>query len=276
MSKKQYVITSINQWNELQEKYLQKNTLTNNYMQPTELEEYIENGKLLVAEGEKNLYLFLRKAKCLRLYYNLTDINEPLLIDKNEDYVSELIYRGGVIPDVEVNYLKKNGFEQWAIRDLLSLNYKDIIPYTLQNDCEIRSAKNIEEIAEACKLFNDTFDRFSGDYIEESEYNSLLDGNNITLAIAEKGEIAGAVQHDCMKGTAWGRHLAIRPKFRGRFLGKDLYYDFIYRYNNKGVNRFMHWCISDNDRAMQMYEHMGFKKTGRSCISMILNNNKIK
>lgn len=274
MSKKQYVITSINQWNELQEKFQSKNTLTNNYMLPAEIEQHIRDGKLTVAEGEKNIYLYLRKATCLRLFYYVTDMSEPLTCDMGLDYVSEIIYRGMVAPEVEINYLKNNGFRQGAIRDLLSLNFKDITPYTLQSGCAIRLANNIEEVADACRLFNETFDRFSGDFIEETEYSFLLEGNHITVAIAENGEIAGAVHHDRVKGTAWGRHLAIRPKFRGRSLGKDLYYDFIYRYNNEGVNRFMHWCVSDNDRAMQMYEHMGFKPAGRKCISMMLNNNK--
>lgn len=270
---KEYIITSIDQWNELLEKFQNKNTLTNNYMLPAEIEQYIGDGKLTVTEGENNLYLYLRKATCLRLFYYLNDMSEPLSFDRNQDYVCEIIYRGEVAPDDEINYIKHKGFKQGAIRDLLSLNFKDITSYTLQSGCEIRLANNIEEVADACHLFNDTFDRFSGDFIEETEITSLLEGNHITVAIAENGEIAGAVHHDRVKGTAWGRHLAIRPKFRGRSLGKDLYYDFIYRYNDEGVNRFMHWCVSDNDRAMQMYEHMGFKPAGRKCLSMILNNN---
>lgn len=271
---KEYVITSIEQWNELLEKFQNKNTQTNNYMLPSEVEQHIEEGKLSVAEGEENLYLYLKKATCMRVFYYLTDIIEPLFIDENHGYVSEIIYRGEDVPGTEINFLKNNGFIQGAIRELLSLNFKDITPYTLQNGCEIRLANNMDEVADVCRLFNETFDRFSGDYIEETEYPSLLEGNHITVAIAENGEIAGAVHHDRIKGTAWGRHLAIRPKYRGRSLGKDLYYDFIYRYNNEGLNRFMHWCVSDNKRAMQMYKHMGFKPTGRTCISMILNNNK--
>lgn len=243
-------------------------------MLPAEIEQHIEEERLSVAEEENNLYLFLRKATCMRVFYYLTDMSEPLTCDMNQDYVSEIIYRGEVAPEVEINFLKKNGFSQGAIRDLLSLNFKDITPYTLQSGCEIRLAKNIEEVAYACRLFNDTFDKLSGDYIEEIEFPCLLEDNHITVAIAENGEIAGAVHHDRVKGTAWGRHLAIRPEFRGRSLGKDLYYAFIYKYNNEGTTRFMHWCTSDNGRAMQMYEHMGFKTTGRSCISMILSNNK--
>ena len=271
---KEYVISTINQYNELLEKYQNKNTLTNNYMLSAEIEQHIRNGKLLVEEGKRNLYLFFKNVTCLRLFYYLNDIDEPLWVDENTDYVSEIIFRGGLVPDVDVSFLKGKGFKQGTIIDLLSLIIKDIAPYSQQSGCEIRLANNIDEVEDACQLFNDTFDRFSGDYIEETEFPALLEGNHITVAIAENGEIAGAVHHDRVKGTAWGRHLAVRPKFKGRSLGKDLYYDFIHRYNKEGANRFMHWCISDNERAMKMYEHMGFKPTGRKCISMILNNNK--
>lgn len=248
----------------------QKKGVTNCYLLPAEIETLHRSGTIHYYIQEDNAILLHDKAMCRRLYYFINNFDSLLDLSDDSDYLCEVIYRGDNAPEKEVAYLEKNGFENKAVRSIFQLLYKDATPYTMHSGCEIRLANNIMEIEESCLLFNATFDNFSGDFITSDEYEDLFVHNAVTVAIDENGQIAGAYHHDCEKNVAWGRHLAVKSEYRGRSVGKDLLYDYIERYhNNKGVNRFMLWCLIDNVAAVRMYETTGFKTIGRNCISMI-------
>lgn len=247
----------------------QNTEVTNCFLHPSEIEDLLHNGVMHRYQSGNNTILLHDKATCRRLYYYINDFDSIVELPNNSDYLCEVIYRGEKVPELEVDYLRKMGFENNAVRSIYQLLYKEATPYNIHSGCEIRFAKDIEEIEEACQLFNATFDNISGDYITPNEYEVLLSGNAITIAIDENGKIAGAFHHDCVKNVAWGRHLAVKGEYRGRSVGKDLLYDFVERYHAQGANRFMLWCTIDNVAAVKMYETTGFKTIGRNCISMI-------
>lgn len=248
---------------------------TNCFLLPNEIENLYRKGELHCYQNGDNIILLQDKATHKRLYYFINNPNTLLELPCECDYLCDIVYRGENSPEHSVEYLQKNGFEKSALRFIYQLFYKDIVPYTMQSGCEIRYAENIDEVEDACVLFNATFDNITGDYITPEEYKSLLDSHYITVAIDENGKIAGAYQHDCQKNVAWGRHLAVKDGYRGRSVGKDLLYDYIERYQAHGANRYMLWCTIDNTAAVRMYDSTGFKTIGRNCISMVKKSNII-
>ena len=246
---------------------------TNCFLLSNEIENLYKKGVLHCYTSGGNVVLLQDRANSKRLYYFINDFDSIIELPEDSDYLCEVIYRGDKIPEREIEYLQKLGFEQNAVRSIYQLFYKDATPYTMRSGCEIRFANSLNEVEEACQLFNATFDNISGDFISPDEYESLLTGKTITVAIDENGNIAGAYQHDCAKNVAWGRHLAVKGGYRGRSVGKDLLYDYIERYHEQGANRYMLWCTIDNTAAVRMYDSTGFKTIGRNCISMVKKSN---
>ena len=247
--------------------------VTNCYLHPIEVEKLLQSGNMHRYQSGSNIILLQDKPTCCRLYYFINDFDSIIELADDKDYLCEVIYRGEKVPESELEYLRRMGFENNAVRSIYQLIYKEATPYTMRSGCAIRFANSIEEVKEACQLFNATFDNISGDYITSDEYIDLLSGKAITVAIDEDGRMAGAYQHDCIKNVAWGRHLAVKGEYRGRSVGKDLLYDFVERYHAQGANRFMLWCIIDNIAAVKMYKTTGFKTIGRNCVSMIRKKN---
>ena len=247
----------------------QNGEVTNCYLHPLEVEKLLQSGNMHRYQSGSNIILLQDKATCCLFYYFINDFDSIIELADDKDYLCEVIYRGEKVPELELEYLRRMGFENNAVRSIYQLMYKEATPYAMRSGCAIRFANSIEEVKEACLLFNATFDNISGDYITSDEYMDLLSGKAITVAIDENGRMAGAYQHDCMKNVAWGRHLAVKGEYRGRSVGKDLLYDFVERYHAQGATRFMLWCTIDNVAAVKMYETTGFKTIGRNCISMI-------
>ena len=254
---------------------IQGKTKTNCFLLPNEIEILYQKGELHCYKSGDNVVFLQDRANSKRLYYFIKDFDSIIELPEESDYLCEVIYRGETIPEKEIVYLERLGFERNAIRSIYQLLYKEVTPYVMRSGCEIRLANNLDEVEEACQLFNATFDNISGDFISPEECETLLTVKAITVAIDENGKIAGAYQHDCAKNVAWGRHLAVKGGYRGRSVGKDLLYDYIERYHEQGANRYMLWCTIDNTAAVRMYDSTGFKTIGRNCISMV-KTKKIK
>lgn len=246
---------------------------TNCFLLPNEIEQLFIKGSLRCYQEGENTILLQDKSTHKRLYYFISDMENLFELPNDYDYLCDIVYRGEKRPVKEIAYLQEIGFEERTLRSIYQLIYKDAPPYTMRSGCEVRYAKSLDEVEEACSLFNATFDNITGDYISTDEYEGLLKGNYITVAIDENGKIAGAYQHDCIKNVAWGRHLAVQGGYRGRSVGKDLLYDYIERYHAQRASRYMLWCTVGNEAAVKMYESTGFKTIGRHCVSLVRKAN---
>ena len=254
---------------EIVEKYGQKGCLTNDYLQ-REAESLIAGGKLFELCNEKNAFLFVQKDTCQRVYYYLNDLNETAAFD-GEDFVVEILYRGEAFyPQDVVAYLETCGFKANLIRDQYAGMYKDLQLGTFVGNLRIYEAQSIEEVKQACELFNASFDHFSGDYISESEYPSLLEGKNILIARDNAGNsFLGALHQTTENRVAWISHVAVLPEARGHHVGLGLAEAFIQYNRVDDKSRYMLWVQHQNTAAVNMYQKLGFKYIGKSTISMI-------
>lgn len=262
-------IEAYSRYLETVEKYGQKGCITNDYLQ-REAESLIAGGKLFESCYEKNAFLFVQKDTCLRAYYYLNDLNETASFD-SDNFVVEILYRGeSFYPQEVVTYLEKCGFRTNLVRDQYSGMYKDLQLGTFVGNLRIDEAKSIEEIQKACELFNESFDHFSGGYILESEYPSLLEGKNILIARDDAGNSFLGALHQCIENrVSWISHVAVLPEARGCHVGLGLVEAFV-RYNHvDDKTRYMLWVQHQNTTAVNMYQKLGFKYIGKSTLSMI-------
>ena len=272
---KENVITNINQWNELLGKYQDRNTLTNNYMLPTEIEQHIENGGLKVSEGTSNLFLYIEKPKCKRVYYYLNDLEEYFKTSIDSVLALEILFRDVQgVPNKELEYFSKNGFILNRRRDQYSGAYKTMAVPMLIQGVLTRKANNLEEVKRSCDLFNSVFDNYSGDFITEEEIPQLYEDGDIIVVTDLKGNYLGALHQTIVKNTAWVSHVAVIEESRGRGAGKALLDTFVEWNKCEGKGRYMLWVQSQNTPAINMYKQKGFKYVGKSTISMIKLTNK--
>ena len=253
-------------------RYAQKSCVSNDYIQ-REAERLIEQGDLFESCGERNAFLLVRKAKCFRVYYYLNDFDENHDFS-GEDLVIEILYRGeAFFPQQEIGYLERNGFVKNLVRDQYSAMYKDLSIGNTVGGVMIDKAQNVDDVKNACMLFNTSFDEYSGDYIPENNYQVLLEHGDVMIAKDINGKFLGALHQTLENRVAWVLHLAVVKETRGKGVGKALLDNFIESNHVDDRSRYMLWVQHQNEPAVNMYQKTGFKYINKSTLSMIRHKN---
>ena len=262
-------ITSFAEYSDLISGYKTDRSLSNNYMMREEVERHIAASDMSFSATDHNLFLFVRKPKCMRMYYYLNDFDELYVPDEN--VVIEILFRGNqCFPTVENDYFRHCGYQENLIRDLYAGTFSDMnISMSGRRDLNIGFANNIGQIELASEMFNSVFDPYSGDYISANEYETLLGGKHMMVAYDSDGNFTGAL-HQTRKGTAvWISHIAVAERFRGRQIGQALLDTWIAVNHNDGYDRYMLWVQRQNAAAVSMYRKTGFRYLNKSTISLL-------
>ena len=140
---------------------------------------------------------------------------------------------------------------------------------TVVNNLIITEARTVKEVQWAAELFNATFDKWSGDYISQSDYPMLVNSNAIIIAKDRDGFFLGAFESRIEKGVNWLKHFAVTETSRGKGVGKALLDAVIEKGHIDDNSRYMLWAQNQNVAAVKMYEKKGFSFIGKSTLSMI-------
>lgn len=256
---------------EIVEKYGRKGCVINDFLQ-REVETLISAGKLFESCYKENAFLFIQKDTCLRVYYYLNDLNETVAFD-GDDFVVEILYRGdSFYPSDIVAYLEKCGFQTNLVRDLYCLRYKELNHEILGidlSDIDIHFADTIKEAKMCITLFNESFDSYSGNYINELDLPALIENKNLYVA-TQNGMFMGSL-HVSKGGNNlyWMDHLAVSKEARGKHVATKLFMRYISDVHENDGTRYQLWTQRQNEIAVNMYKKLGFKYLGKSTLSMI-------
>ena len=262
-------LTSIEQYNSIVERYRRPGCLTNDYLQ-TRAAGLIAHGALLSECWGDNAYLLETKDNCHRLYYYLNDLGANDNLEANGPMVTEILYRSAAqSPDAEVAFLERMGFVRNLVRDQYAAMYKDLTPAGQYDEVIVKPAVDLDEVQWSCRLFNDMFDPYSGDFIPDREFEGLLKNSNILLATDDSGSWVGALHQTVERNVAWISHVAVVPAARGRHVGQALLDDFVERNHVTDRSRYMLWVQQQNIAAVTMYKKKGFIDLGKSTLSLI-------
>lgn len=260
-------IDTFEQYSQLVERFNRKGRITNDYLQ-NEAADLIVKDCLYALCGEDNAVLLVQKPGFQRLYYYINNFDELIELPKNE-YVTEILFRGDSVPEVEVKWLESLGFEKNLIRDQYAGRYCDFAKPIEQKNIVIQEALTIEEVKWACDLFNSSFDKWSGDYISAEQYPVLLKNGDILIAKDKQGNLLGATQRELKKGYVNWAHLAVISSARGMGIGTSLMDAIIERNHVDEKTRYMMWVQRQNSKAIKIYLRKGFKSINKSTISLI-------
>ena len=256
-------------YQEIVDQYKRKGFHTNDYIYH-EAADLIIHDQLFEYCGAENAFLFVKKDECLRVYYYLNNLSEIHEFGIDDNLVIEILFRGNLgIPQHELEYFSKCGFKPHLRRDQYCGVYKELKVPRLIAGVTISKAANLEEIEQACGLFNRVFDHYSGDYVAKEVYESLFTDGKVWIAKDLNGNFAGALHQTVERNVAWISHVAVVDTYRGQGIGQALLDTFVEQNKADEKSRYMLWVQAQNAAAVNMYQKKGFKYVNKSTISML-------
>lgn len=260
-------IETYEQYIQLVERYNRKGRFTNDYLQ-NEATDLIIHDRLFAVCGQDNALLLVLKEGFYRLYYYINNTDERLELPEGE-LVTEILFRGENAPEAEVKWLENMGFKKNLVRDQYFAKYVSLTQPILLEGAKIEIATAIEDVLWAIRLFNASFDKWSGDYIPEAQAPLLIQERAILIAKDLDGIRLGALQFELRQGACWLNHVAVVPEARGKKIGRGLTEAYIEQGHVDDNSRYMLWVQRHNVSAVAMYRNKGFAPMNKSTLSMI-------
>ena len=261
-------IETYEQYNQLVEHYSRKGRVTNDYLQ-NEAADLIIHDSLYTICGNENAVLLVRKSGFLRLYYYINSFEEQIELPQNE-YVTEILFRGEKAPEAEVKWLEGIGFKENLSRDQYFAKYASLTQPVKITGVKTYTATEEDDVLWAINLFNSTFDKWSGDYIPQEAVPLLIQEQAILIARDSNGSRLGALHLEQKGGAMWLNHVAVVKEARGMGVGLGLVEHYIEQGHVNGDNsRYMLWVQRQNVPAVNLYRKKGLVPMNKSTLSMI-------
>lgn len=261
-------IETFEQYSQLVEHYSRKGRITNDYLQ-NEVPNLIIHNSLYTICGKDNAMLLVQKAGFQRLYYYINNLEEPIEMPQNE-YVTEILFRGENAPEAEVRWLEGLGFKKNLIRDQYYGKYASLTQPVLMSGLKTEVATKEADVIWAINLFNSTFDKWSGNFIPQEAAQMLIQEQALLIARDLNGARLGALHLELKAGAMWLNHVAVVKEARGMGVGLGLVEHYIEQGHINGDNsRYMLWVQRQNIPAVNLYEKKGFAPMNKSTLSMI-------
>ncbi len=252
-------------YSDLIERFSFKETLSNNYMLPAEVSALIYEERLYFCYDDRNCFFLVEKpGDVFRIYYLLNDLSNPVNIESRNALVAEILFRGSSgEPFSEIDFLKSCGFRLNLRRDQFSASIPDEV------DCTPVFAKTPEDARRAINLFNSTFDRYSGDFIDPCLANTLFENKSLLCVYNDIGTLQGALEISFSGRNAWVSHLVVDNQHRGLGVADRLMRMFVTYAKLHDCKRLMLWVQHQNEAALALYKKYSFNYVNKSTISLI-------
>ena len=261
-------IETFSRYQEITEQFGKKGCASNDYIQ-REAADLISHDKLFECCGDSNAFVLVRKNGFWRVYYYINDFDEMMTVSGDE-LVTEILFRGTLgTPAAEVEYLERCGFKRNLVRDQYFAKYSSLTAPVPVEGLKIETADKEEDARWAINLFNQSFDKWSGDYIQEAQAQLLVQEKSILIAKDLDGTRLGALQSEMRQGACWLNHVAVVPEARGKKIGHGLTEAYIEQGHVDDNSRYMLWVQRQNVGAVAMYRNKGFAPMNKSTLSMI-------
>ena len=260
-------INSFDEYKRIVERYNRRGRITNDYLQ-NEAADLIIHDRLFALCGHDNALLLVQKEGFYRVYYYINNIDERLELPENE-LVTEILFRGENAPEAEVKWLEGLGFKKNLIRDQYFAKYAFLTQPISIEGVKIEIATTLDDTLWSIRLFNASFDKWSGDYIPEAQAPLLIQERAILISKDLDANRLGALQFELRQGACWLNHVAVVPEARGKKIGRGLTEAYIEQGYVDDNSRYMLWVQRQNVSAVAMYRNKGFAPMNKSTLSMI-------
>lgn len=262
-------IFSLKQYTQLFERFKRIGSISNNYLLPDELEYYINTGRISYVEEGENIFYLVKQETCYRVYYQLNNLQRLVEFAHDNNYAIEILYRGEkCYPLREIDYWEKCGFQVNLVRDFYQGVYSNMNVAGINTEVEISLAKNEVDVLNAIELFNQSFDSYTGDYVDESLTSMIYENKQLLVAYID-GRAVGFCHFYEKNKAVYLAHIVVNKNYRGRKIGYQLVVAMIKSNMKDPKTRYTLWVQQKNESAVKMYQSVGYKYAGKSTISLL-------
>lgn len=263
-------ITDVNEAIAVVEQFKTRSTESNCFLMPDDLRRLTNERRLLQHIEGANAFFLEDKGNCLRVHYMINNPEIGFSCKADKPLMLELLFRWtDGEPSYMVSYWEREGFRQNLVRRNLSARMSDIqLPNLPDTGLTVSIASTDEEADFARRLFNSSFDPYSGDYLTLEYAKEIVESGRMLLAYDAEQPL-GALNFYPVGMCTWLGHVAVLPSSRGRGVGMALVSAYISRNHVDDKSRYALWVQEQNVAATKMYEQFGFKYAGKSSLSMI-------
>lgn len=259
-------IKNIELFNQLLNKYLNKDYLNNSNRLIRDYRNFIENKKLYFIEKDNNLFFLEDCIEFYNLYYFISKLNLSVDIsDLNfeKTIVADVIYTKNNL-DEAFPILIKAGFEKYLTRSYqtLKLSQKNV---ALNSHIKFAAKEEVDFIFDMQTKY---IDKYTGNILLKEDLLKAIE-NNLILIIYVNNNCAGYLRFTVNKKNISLEGIAVDHKFRGKGYAKELVQYFIDYFSKEGYNKIDLWVRDDNISALKLYEFFDFKNTKYKCDNYI-------
>lgn len=198
-----------------------------------------------------------------KMYYFLKDKDSliPELVNKIQTDLTGYVNLEGTVvgrmPDKNVAILEKLGFHLYKKyirkqRGTGSENWCKAMQMT-----EIADVRDLDNIYQ---LLYSISDPMSDHLVSKEELHTFLESSQV-LKVVINEELAGALVFESFGKKSYLRSICVSDKFIGKKIGLSLVESYIERNRNR-TKLFYLWVESTNEKAIRLYEKLGYKDDG--------------
>lgn len=255
-------IKNIELFNQLLNKYLNKDYINNANRLLRDYHNFIKNERLYFFEKDNNLFFIEDCIEFYNLYYFISKINSSIdinILSFEKTIVADVIYTEKNL-DEAVDILINSGFEKYLTRSYqtLKLSHKNI---ELSSHIKFAGKEDVNYIFE---MQNKYIDKYTGNFLLREELLKAVE-NNLILSVYENNNCVGYLRFTVNKKSISLEGIAVDHKFRGKGYAKELVQWFIDYFSKEGYNKIDLWVRDDNIDALRLYEFFNFKNTKYKC-----------
>ena len=119
---------------------------------------------------------------------------------------------------------------------------------------------DVSDLNDIYELLYGTFDVMTDHLVSEGELRNFLEMSQV-LKVRMDGELAGVLLFEVFGKKSYLRSICVSENFVGKKIGLSLLQGYFLR-NRENTKLFYLWVESTNEKAIRLYERLGYKDDG--------------
>lgn len=247
---------------------------TNFFPAKQKLQAWIEHGELTTGAGEGTAFFFRDDRDFQHFYF--TGASVPALqreivnlaVFKTHRVVTDLVGSEAVLGEL-LACLETSGFRRYSQLQRMARAAQPLAGNMPETGAPVVFANATDGTA-VMELLENSFDHYADQLPTEYEIEAAIQAKQI-FAIKCDGELAAILFFETQGFTSTVRYWVVGERFQSKRVGASLIRHYFA--TQGAVRRFVLWVTSDNNNAVNKYQHYGYKADG--LIDHVLVNDMI-